>query len=142
MNEEPYEPQVDDYVVWERESWSGTFRDEGWIYFKCDPIEPKRGFPTPARYITIETGVKLKPPHQLEDNPKHKYVHTLLLCYEHCWNELKFVKRRTSKHCEHYSQYDDIHGNEDHVHEKKQKDSDDERMTKMYKSQEGRQPDY
>ena len=49
MNEEPYEPEVDDYVIWDRGEYG---KDEGWVYFKCDPIEPKRGFPTPARYIT------------------------------------------------------------------------------------------
>jgi hypothetical protein len=50
-----------------------------------------------------------------------------------------FVKRRTSKHCAHYSQYDDIHGNEEHTNEERDKET---KIVKMYKSQEGRQPDY
>ena len=109
-----YEPEVDDYVIWERESWTGTLRDEGWVYFKGDPVEPKKGFSTPARYITIETGVRDKPKEQLDckSTLNHSKVHTLLLCYESQWKELKFVKRRESKHCQHYSQYDDITGNE------------------------------
>ena len=41
-------------------------------------------------------------------HPKHEKIHTLLLCYEQHWHELKFVKRRESKNCEHYSQYDDV----------------------------------
>ena len=38
----PYEPEVNDYVIWERESWSGTFIDEGWVYFKAPKFEPKK----------------------------------------------------------------------------------------------------
>ena len=102
-----YEPEVDDYVVWERETWVGPISDEGWVYFKGDKIEPKRGFPTQARYITIETGVRDKPKEQLIDSPLHKKVHTLLLCYEQDWHQLRFVKRRDSKIIQHYSQYDD-----------------------------------
>ena len=55
-----YNPQVGDYVVWEREYWGGTMVDEGWVYFKGDPVEPNRGFITPSRYISIETNVKDK----------------------------------------------------------------------------------
>ena len=105
-----YEPEVDDYVVWERETWVGKIKDEGWVYFKGDPVEPKKGFPTHARYITIETGVKDKPKEQLESGSSlHGKVHTLLLCYEADWKDLKFVKRRETKNCQHYSQYDDVH---------------------------------
>jgi len=89
-----YMPRVDDYVVWERETWSGTFIDEGWVYFVGDPVEPKKGFPTPVRYITIETGVKPKPYCEFEKNPRHRNTHTLLLCYEQNWNELKYIKNR------------------------------------------------
>ena len=89
-----YVPQVGDYVVWERESWTGIMRDEGWVYFVGDPVEPKKGFPTPVRYITIETGVKPKPYCEFEKNPKHKFIHTLLLCYESNWSELKYIKNR------------------------------------------------
>ena len=109
-----YEPEVDDYVVWERESWVGPIKDEGWVYFKGDPIEDKKGFRSQVRYITIETGVKDKPNEQLQFNGTnpHKKIHTLLLCYESHWKELRFVKKRESKHCQHYSQYDDINGYE------------------------------
>ena len=108
-----YEPEVDDYVVWERETWVGTISDEGWVYFKGDPVEPKKGFRTNPRYITIETGVRDKPKEQLQDGScLHRKVHTLLLCYESQWKELKFIKRRETKHCQHYSQYDDITGQE------------------------------
>jgi len=106
-----YEPEVDDYVVWERETWVGKISDEGWVYFKGNPVEPKKGFPTSARYITIETGVRDKPKEQLEDGRcLHKKIHTLLLCYESNWKDLRFVRKRESKHCQHYSQYDDVNG--------------------------------
>ena len=112
--EQPYEPEVNDYVIWERKTWVGISTDQGWVYFKGDPVEPKKGFSTPARYITIETGVRDKPKEQLDckSTSNHSKVHTLLLCYESQWKEIKFVKRRESKHCQHYSQYDDITGNE------------------------------
>ncbi len=102
-----YEPEVNDYVIWERESWTGTLRDEGWVYFKCPPMEEAKGFTKHTRYITIETGVKDKPVEQLATS-LHKRIHTLLLCYEHQWKDLKFVKKRKSSHCQHYSQYDDV----------------------------------
>ena len=31
-----YEPEVDDYVVWERPNGG---KDEGWVYFKGDPVD-------------------------------------------------------------------------------------------------------
>ena len=49
-----YEPEVDDYVVWERPN--GDW-EEGWVYFKGDPPVKKRGFPETPRYITIEVSV-------------------------------------------------------------------------------------
>ena len=105
-----YEPEVNDYVVWERETWVGTIKDEGWVYFKGDKEEKKKGFRENPRYITIETGVKDKPKEQLESGSSlHGKVHTLLLCYEADWKDLKFVKRRETKNCQHYSQYDDVH---------------------------------
>ena len=80
---EGYEPQVDDYVIWDK---TGDDRgDEGWVYFKSE------------EYITIETGIKPKPPCQLAQS-KHKYIHTLLVCQNHYWHELKYVKTRTKKH--------------------------------------------
>jgi hypothetical protein len=89
------------------------------VYFKAPTFDEKKGFSDVVRYITIETGVRDKPKeydpdlphingkHRLR-HPKHEKIHTLLLCYEHHWHELKFVKRRESKHCDHYSQYDDV----------------------------------
>lgn len=105
-----YEPEVDDYVIWERMTGNNHIEiDKGWVYFKGDPIEPKKGFNECPRYITIETGVRDKPREQLEDGKcLHKKIHTLLLCYESQWHQLKFVKRRASNQCQHYSQYDDV----------------------------------
>ena len=89
-----YEPEVNDYVVWDRGEYG---KDEGWCYFKGDPVEEQQGFPTPVMYITIETGVKPKPYCEHAKNDRHKMIHTLLLCYEQDWPQLKFVKKRESK---------------------------------------------
>ncbi len=110
-SKESYEPEVNDYVIWERDIHGRTETDEGWVYFKGDPVVERKGFNSTPRYITIETGVRDKDPEQLKDSPLHKKVHTLLLCYEQCWHELKFVKRRESPHIQHYSQYDERAGN-------------------------------
>ena len=107
-----YEPEVNDYVIREKETWCGITTDKGWVYFKGDPVEPKKGFSDQARYITIETSVRDKPAEQIKDSPLHKKTHTLLLCYEQDWKDLKFVKRRESPHCEHYAEYDDVEGEE------------------------------
>ena len=104
-----YEPEVDDYVVWERETWVGIERDEGWVYFKGDPVEPKKGFATQARYITIETHITPKNKDELATS-LHENTHSLLLCYEQDWKHLKFIKKRKSRVIQHYSQYDDIAG--------------------------------
>ncbi len=79
---EDYEPQVDDYVIWDRNQYGN---DEGWVYFKDE------------EYITIETGIKPKPPCQLAQS-RHKYIHTLLVCQKYYWHELKYVKSREKKH--------------------------------------------
>ena len=76
---EEYEPQVNDYVIWEKMGHED--HDKGWVYFKCD------------EYITIETGIKPKPPYQLAQS-KHKYIHTLLLCQCDYWHQLQYVKTR------------------------------------------------
>ena len=104
-----YEPEVDDYVIWD----TPYGRNEGWVDFKGDPVEHKKGFNDNPRYITIETHVRPKPPEQLAENgtDRHKFIHTLLLCYESEWKNLIFVKRREHKCIEHWSQYDDNHGN-------------------------------
>lgn len=89
-----YNPQVNDYVIWERPN---GLKDEGWIYFISTEIEQKRGFPKHTRYLTIEVGVREKPICEYEKNNPHKYIHILLLCYQPQWNELTFVKRRKSQ---------------------------------------------
>ena len=126
MSEE-YEPEVDDYVVWDRGEHG---KDEGWVYFKGDEVDNetriKHGWNQVARYITIETGIRPKSKCSMSKNDPHKYVHTLLLCYDSSWNQLKLIKRRNSKEIQHWSQYDDVTGIEE------------DRLAKMYKSQEGR----
>ena len=131
-----YEPEVDDYVVWERPN--GDW-EEGWVYFKGDPVDNekrvKQGWNSVSRYITIETGVRDKPDcFYTSGKPMlHKKIHTLLLCNEECWHELRYVKHRRTREIQHYSQYDDISGNEEIVQTSPEG---------MYKSQKGRQPDY
>ena len=85
---EPYEPQVNDYVIWDQ---MGSGIDEGWVYFKDD------------EYITIETGIRPKPESELQHS-KHKYIHTLLLCYSQFWHQLKYVKSRDHAEPQHYSE--------------------------------------
>ena len=87
-----YDPCVNDYVVWDKGEYG---IDQGWVYFKCE------------EYITIETGIKPKPPDQYSVNDRHKYVHTLLLCGHQCWGELKYVKSRKSQCPHHYSECED-----------------------------------
>ena len=110
-----YEPQVNDYVRWKRPN--GDI-DEGWVYFKGDSIDNKKrvkdGWNPLSQYITIETHVKPKSNYYYSSGKemRHKMIHVLLICNRENWNELEFVKRRTDSECQHYSQYDDIHGNE------------------------------
>ncbi len=110
-----YEPEVDDYVIWEKETWCGITTDQGWVYFKAPETEEKKGFSKHPRYITIETHCYDKPkePEECRTKNPHRKIHCLLLCYESDWCNLKFIKRRETKHCQHYSQYDDVTGNED-----------------------------
>ena len=76
-----YIPQVDDYVVWDRGEYG---RDEGWVYFYAD------------EYITIETGVKPRPKCEYTDarSIRHHFIHTLLLCGNSHWNQLKYIRTR------------------------------------------------
>ena len=132
-NQTNYEPEVDDYVIWQHPDGS---IDEGWVYFKGDPedneLRIKHGWNPVARYITIETAIRPKPQCEYSKNDPHKYIHTLLLCYESSWNELEFVKHRNTREIQHYSQYDEVSGIE----------CEGDKLSKMYKSQEGRLPDY
>jgi len=92
-----YEPQVDDYVIWDQGIHG---RDEGWVYFKGDPVDNEKRIKDKwnpiSRYITIETGVRPKETCVYTSGKpmRHKNIHTLLLCPEHCWHELKYVKNR------------------------------------------------
>jgi len=130
-----YEPEVDDYVVWER---SNGDWEEGWVYFKGDPVDNekrvKQGWNSVSRYITIETGVRDKPDCMYSSGKPmlHKKIHTLLLCNEECWHELRYIRHRKTREVQHYSQYDEVN------EENKVADS----YKGMYKSQKGRQPDY
>ena len=132
-NQTNYEPEVDDYVIWTTEL---GMVHEGWVYFKGDKVDNEKrvkdGWKPVARYITIETAIRPKPQCQYSKNDPHKYIHTLLLCYESYWHELEFIKRRNGKHIQHYSQYDEVSGIE----------CEGDKLSKMYKSQEGRLPDY
>jgi len=130
-----YEPQVDDYVVWERPN--GDW-EEGWVYFKGDPVDNEKrikdGWKVLSRYITLETGVRDKPDCMYSSGKPmaHKKIHTLLLCNEECWHELRYIRHRKTREVLHYSQYDEVN------EENKVADS----YKGMYKSQKGRQPDY
>ena len=92
-----YEPQVDDYVIWNRPN--GDI-DEGWVYFKGDPVDNekrvKQGWNSVSQYITIE--IHVYPKNQCvytSGKPmRHKMIHTLILCPDHSWHELKYVKNR------------------------------------------------
>ena len=72
--DESYVPKVNDYVIWDKGDYG---RDEGWVYFYTE------------EYITIETGVKPKPPCQ-HSHSLHKYIHTLLLCPNKSWHQLQY----------------------------------------------------
>ena len=87
-----YIPKVNDYVIWDKGEYGS---DEGWVYFFCD------------EYITIETGVRPKPPDQYVKNERHKMIHTLLLCHSQFWDQLKYIKSRKTVNPKHYSECDD-----------------------------------
>ena len=96
-----YEPEVNDYVIWETTNLGKS--DEGWVYFKCPPLEENINNNRHQRYITIETGIRPRPICETEEqlnpkirSPKHKYIHTLLLCFEQDWHQLKYIKSRSN----------------------------------------------
>ena len=88
-----YDPQVNDYVKW---TTALGMVHEGWVYFKADQVEPKRGWTTPARYISIEIATKPRPQCDISTF-LHKRIHVCLCCYESNWHELEFIRRRVSK---------------------------------------------
>ena len=53
-----YNPQVNDYVVWTTKL--GQVH-QGWVYFVASETEKKKGWQTPARYISIEIATKPSP---------------------------------------------------------------------------------
>ena len=130
-----YEPQVDDYVIWNRPN--GDI-EEGWVYFKGDPVDNEKrvkdGWNSVSRYITIETGIRDKPDciYSSGKPMRHKKIHTLLLCNEECWHELRYIRHRKIREVQHYSQYDDVN----------QDEKIGDKTVGMYKSQDGRLPDY
>ena len=88
-----YEPKVNDYVRW---TTALGMVHEGWVYFKAEPSENKKGWQTPARYISIEIATKPRPQCDLSTF-LHKNIHVCLCCYESDWRELQYVRRRVSK---------------------------------------------
>ena len=111
-----YEPQVDDYVIWNRPN--GDI-EEGWVFFTGDPVDNekrvKQGWNSISQYITIE--IHVYPKNQCvytSGKPmRHKNIHCLLICNKDNWNELEYVKNRR-----------------------------EQASLDMYKSQEGRPKDY
>ena len=95
-----YDPEVNDYVIWTNSL--GQIH-QGWVYFKGEQVNnevrKKHGWNELTRYITIEIGTKPKPKcsYSKSADLNHKLIHSLLLCYEHEWCNLQFVKKRKSK---------------------------------------------
>jgi len=74
-----YEPQVNDYVKWDR----SHYPVKGWVYFKC------------SDYITIEIGTRDKTQEQIVNGTHHRKEHILVLCFTQNWNQLEYVKSRS-----------------------------------------------
>jgi hypothetical protein len=72
-----YEPQINDYVKWNK----GV---EGWVYFKD------------KNYITIEASVRLKDDENYEACSLHRNERLLVICYKNQWKQLEYVKTRKS----------------------------------------------
>ena len=69
-----YEPQVNDYVKWVTEL--GQVH-EGWVYFKADSVEEKKGWKKPSRYITIEISTKERP----QCDYHHSFINVFMFVY-------------------------------------------------------------
>ena len=69
-----YEPKVNDYVRW---TTALGMVHEGWVYFKAEPSENKKGWETPARYISIEIATKPRPQCDLT----HFYIKIFMCVY-------------------------------------------------------------
>lgn len=72
-----YEPKINDYVKWSK----GV---EGWVYFRCE------------EYITIEYIVRPKDELNYRDCSIHANERLLVVCYSEQWNQLEYIKSRTS----------------------------------------------
>ena len=72
-----YKPRLNDYVKWNK----GV---EGWVYFFCN------------EYVTIEVSVRPKDATNYEHCSIHRNERLLVICYNNQWNELKYVKSRSS----------------------------------------------
>ena len=72
-----YTPSVNDFVVW-------TKGVEGWVYFKCED------------YITIEYSVRPKDELNYRACSIHANERSLVICYKEQWEELEYIKSRTS----------------------------------------------
>lgn len=70
-----YVPKLNDYVLWDHPH----FPIQGWVYF------------VDSEYITIEIGVK---PVICTKGTSHRMNHTLVVCYNQQWNELKYLTKR------------------------------------------------
>lgn len=69
-----YSPCLNDYVRWKQH--------EGWVYFVCD------------EYITIEISTRDK--HCDLGHPHHRKDHLLVVCYNHCWDQIEYIRNRKS----------------------------------------------
>lgn len=76
-----YIPKLNDYVEWQTIS---NVVIQGWIYFVCD------------EYLTIEASVRPKPILDYKQSKIHANNRLLILCYNQQWNQLKYVKSRSS----------------------------------------------
>jgi len=77
-----YIPRLNDYVKW-TDSLGNIL--EGWVYFYDE------------EYISIEIGVKDKPPCQYSKEHRHKKIHILVVCYNQFWHQLEYIKSRESE---------------------------------------------
>lgn len=80
-----YSPKVHDYVKWN--NGKGV---EGWVYF------------TDKNYITIESSVWPKKPHDQPNGTFHRNERTLIVCYPESYSELEYVKSRHSVNDQEY----------------------------------------
>ena len=80
MPDEVYIPKVNDYVIWH--GYSSKL--EGWVYFHS------------SEYITIEIKITPKSEESLCHCPIHRNKRVCVLCYHWDWNQLEFIKSRTS----------------------------------------------